>query len=70
MFDDTSLIRMVIDGLVATHEWSYEETLDRFYKSETCKTLSDRRTGMYTFAPKDIIKLFEDELCGRLVKTF
>ena len=61
MFDDTSLVRMVIEDLANNHKWTYEETLDKFYKSKTCRDLSDERTGLFTFAPKDIIQLFEEE---------
>jgi len=62
MFDDTSLLRMVIDDLAKRHNWSLEETFDRFYRSKTCKNLSDTRTGLFTFAPKEIIELFEEEI--------
>jgi hypothetical protein len=50
---------MVIDALVERYNWSYEEALDRFYNSKTCKVLSDRSTGLFTFAPGEIIELFE-----------
>ena len=62
MFDDTSLVRMIIEDLAKYHDWTFEETLERFYRSNTCKTLSDVKTGVFTFAPKDIIELFEEEL--------
>jgi len=62
MLNETSLIRMVIDDLVRIHNWPYEETFDRFYNSSVCKGLSDRRTGMFTFAPREIVELFEKEL--------
>ena len=62
MFDDTSLIRMIIDELVKKHQWTFEEALDRFYRSNTCSNLSDTRTGMFTFSPSEIISIFEDEI--------
>jgi len=62
MFDDTSLIRMIIEDLAKFYGWTFEETLDRFYRSKTCKKLSDERTGMFTFAPKEIIELLKEEL--------
>jgi len=62
MFDDTSLIRMVINELVKKHQWSFEEALDRFYRSNTCINLSDKRTGMFTFSPHEIINIFEEEI--------
>jgi hypothetical protein len=61
MFNDTALIRMVIDDLAKKYNWTYEETLDKFYNSVVCKGLSDRKTGMFTFAPREIIELFEQE---------
>ena len=61
MFNDTALVRMVIEDLAQSHGWSYEETLDRFYNSRVCKGLSDRNTGMFTFAPREIVEMFEQE---------
>ena len=61
MFNDTALIRMVIDDLTKSHNWTYEETFDRFYNSKVCKGLSNKKTGMFTFAPREIIELFEQE---------
>jgi len=61
MFDDTSLVRMIIEELANKYQWSYEEALDRFYRSKTCSNLSDKKTGMFTFAFKDIVELFEEE---------
>jgi len=62
MFDDTALMRLVIDELAKKHNWTYEETFERFYHSNTCKGISDRETGMFTFAPREIIALFEEEM--------
>ena len=62
MFDDTSLIRLVISDLVKKHDWTYETALEKFYHSETCKGISDEETGMFTFAPREIIELFEGEV--------
>ena len=61
MVGDTSLLRMVIEALAAAHQWTFEEALDKFYRSKVCRGLSDRRTGMFTFAPREIIELFEAE---------
>ena len=61
MFDDTSLIRLVVADLTKKHNWTYETTLEKFYHSETCKGISDEETGMFTFAPREIIELFEEE---------
>ena len=65
MFDDTSLICLVIEGLATTHNWTFEEALDKFYHSDTCKGISDEETGMFTFAPREIIQLFEEEMSWR-----
>ena len=53
---------MVIVDLAEKHSWSYEESLERFYRSNTCRLLSDTSTGMFTFAPREIIYFFEEEL--------
>jgi hypothetical protein len=64
MFGDTALIRLVIEGLVKSRKWSYEEALEKFYTSDTCRALSDERTGMFTFAPREIIELLNEEYSG------
>ena len=61
MFDDTALIRLVVEELAIKNNWSYETALEKFYHSETCKGISDKETGMFTFAPRDIIALIEEE---------
>lgn len=58
---DTALIRMVITDLAEKHNWTYEETLERFYNSRVCRGLSDEQTGMFTFSPREIVELFEQE---------
>ncbi|MCL2366373.1 MAG: hypothetical protein FWC75_04915 [Oscillospiraceae bacterium] len=65
MLNDTSLVRMVIDALAERNSWSYEEAFEKFYNSKICKGLSDRRTGMFTFAPREIVELVEWEVGGR-----
>ena len=62
MLNDTSLVRMVIDLLVHRHNWSYEDALRKFYNSNACKGLSDKNTGMFTFAPNEIVYIFDKEL--------
>ena len=62
MLNDTSLIRMVIGALVERHNWTYEEALEKFYNSKVCKGLSDKSTGMFTFAPREIVELFDQGL--------
>ena len=58
---DTALIRMVITDLAKKYNWDYEKTMDKFYNSNVCKGLSDEKTGMFTFAPREIIEIFEEE---------
>jgi len=62
MFDDTSLVRMVIADIAKLNSWTFEEAIDKFYNSKTCSLLSDSRTGVFTFAPKDIVELFNEEI--------
>ena len=62
MSDDTSLIRMIIQDLAEKYKWTYEETMERFYKSNTCRLLSDKGTGMFTFSPREVIIFFEKEM--------
>jgi len=62
MRGDTALMRMVIEDLSKNKDWTFEETLDRFYNSKVCKNLSNRETGFFTFAPREIIELFEEEM--------
>jgi len=61
MFGDTALIRLVIEGLVKNRKCSYAEALEKFYMSDTCRQLSDSHTGMFTFAPREIIEILEEE---------
>ena len=62
MLNDTSLVRMVIDMLVKRYSWTYDDALRNFYNSNVCKGLSDKQTGMFTFAPKEIIYLLDKEM--------
>jgi len=62
MFDDTSLVRMVVVEIAKLNNWTFEETLDKFYNSKTCKLLSNSRTGVFTFAPGEIVELFNEEM--------
>jgi len=58
---DTDLMCLVIEDLAQKKRWTYEETIEKFYRSDTCKGVSDKETGMFTFAPREIIELFEEE---------
>ena len=61
---DTSLVRLVIDLLAEKYNWTYEECLNRFYRSKTCVSLSDRETGGFTFSPIEIVERFDGEITG------
>jgi hypothetical protein len=52
---------MVIHDLAEKNGWDYETAMERFYNSNTCQILSDSRTGYFTFAPWEIVRLFEEE---------
>ena len=60
--NDTSLIRLVIMRLVEIHNWTYSQTLDKFYNSRVCKLLSTEDTGVFTYAHYDIVNMFEEEI--------
>jgi hypothetical protein len=64
MFDDTALLRMIIEDLAIKYKWTYEDSIEKFYHSNTCKSLSDMETGIFTFAPGEIIAMFEDEMAA------
>jgi hypothetical protein len=59
---------MVIKDLAKRNNWSYEETMDRFYNSEVCRYLSDRNNGLFTFPPVAIIDLFSEGIPGAVEK--
>ena len=61
MLCDTSLLRMVIEDLAELKKWTFEETFDKFYNSKTCKLLSDRETGVFTFAPREVILMYDEK---------
>ena len=58
---DTSLVILVVQELAEKYKWTYEEAMEKFYHSTVCEYLSDKETGFYTFAPREIIELFEEE---------
>ena len=58
---DTSLMCLVLDDLAKIRNWTFEETFDRFYNSKTCRLLSDRETGVFTFAPHEVIMMFDEK---------
>ncbi|MDR1689834.1 MAG: hypothetical protein LBS21_14700 [Clostridiales bacterium] len=61
MANDTALMRMVIRQITKRYGWTNEVAMERFYNSEICNKLSDRRTGLFTCAPIEIVDLFAEE---------
>ena len=61
MFDDTALMRMVVEDLAEKKHWDYEKTLGEVYSSKVCKRISNKKTGVFTYAPWEIIEIFEEE---------
>jgi len=51
---DTSLVRMTIDELADIKNIPLDEAFDMFYRSNVCKMLSDRETGLFTYTPYDL----------------
>ncbi len=48
---DVSLIRMIIDEIAEIKNISLDAAMNIFYLSKTCKMLSDRETGLFTYTP-------------------
>jgi hypothetical protein len=51
---------MVIEDLVQKYGIGYEEAMDKFYHSKVCALISDESTGVFTFAPREIVALFDE----------
>jgi hypothetical protein len=62
---DTALIRMIISKLAKRLNWTYSQAMEQFFNSKICSQLSDRRTGLFTCAPIEIVELFEEEIQKR-----
>jgi hypothetical protein len=56
---DTALVRMTIDEIAKQKNISLDAAFDLFYNSKLCEMLSDRETGLFTYAPQDLAKLLE-----------
>lgn len=54
---DTALVRMTIDEIAKRKNISLDEAFDMFYNSKVCKMLSDRETGLFTYAPQDLAEM-------------
>ncbi len=55
---------MVIRDISKNNDWTFEEALEKFYHSDVCKGISDKRTGMFTFSHVEIEELFDEEMKG------
>ena len=56
---NTALVRMTIDEIAKQKNVSLDVAFDLFYNSKLCEMLSDRETGLFTYAPQDLAKMLE-----------
>jgi antitoxin component of RelBE/YafQ-DinJ toxin-antitoxin module len=54
---DTALVRMTINEIAKQKNISLDMAFDLFYNSNLCEMLSDRETGLFTYAPQDLARL-------------
>ena len=54
---DTSLVRMTINEIAKQKKVSLDVAFDLFYNSKVCEMLSDRETGLFTYAPQDLAEM-------------
>jgi antitoxin component of RelBE/YafQ-DinJ toxin-antitoxin module len=54
---DTALVRMTIDEIAERKNIPLEAAFDLFYNSKLCELLSDRETGLFTYAPQDLAEM-------------
>lgn len=54
---DTALVRMTIDEIAKQENISLDAAFDFFYNSKICELLSDRETGLFTYAPQDLAEM-------------
>jgi hypothetical protein len=58
--NDTALIRMVIEDIAKKYNLDYRNAMDRFYNSKVCMLMSDEETGVFTYAPHEVVALFAE----------
>jgi len=58
---DTALVSMTIDEIAAQKNISLDEAFDLFYNSKICELLSDKETGLFTYAPQDLARMIDDQ---------
>jgi hypothetical protein len=56
---DTALVRMTIDEIAKQKNISLDAAFDLFYNSKICELLSDRETGLFTYAPQDLAEMVD-----------
>jgi hypothetical protein len=55
----TPLIRLLARDFVDRYQVGYEEALDSIYRSKIFKGILDERTTLATWAPQDLLELYE-----------
>jgi len=58
---DTALVSMTIDEIALQKNISLDEAFDLFYNSKVCELLSDKDTGLFTYAPQDLAQMIDDK---------
>jgi len=58
---DTALVSMTIDEIAQQKNISLDDAFDLFYNSKLCELLSDKETGLFTYAPQDLAKMIDDK---------
>jgi len=58
---DTALVCMTIDEIATRKNISLDDAFDLFYASKVCELLSDKETGLFTYAPQDLAQMIDDE---------
>jgi hypothetical protein len=56
------LIRVVVKGIAKKYNWNYSVSLERFYGSRICGTLSDAKIDLSSFSVEEVLELFHNEL--------
>ena len=60
---DTSLLQLMLREFKKRHkDWTYNNILDNFYRSNLCNKVSDHETGYYTISHRELCTLYEEEL--------
>lgn len=57
----------VVNELMAEHMWSENEAISRFMGSDVYRCLQDECTKVWHLSHEQLVALFNDEMCGKLV---